>query len=75
MNTHHGIRLSNLDFGDSLKIFVCDICGYSVSFHADENGNLLPESLQRGNPGNFNASHGFSTGMGGDLTLSVSIEE
>jgi len=71
MNNYHGMHLSDLDFGDDLKIFVCHQCGRSISVKASEDGELMWETLNIVSQGDFYALHQFFTS--GDRTLSTSM--
>ena len=71
MSNYHSMRLSDLDFGDSLKIIVCHQCNRSISVEADENGALVWKTLKVVNQGDFYALHQFSTSDDIGLTTSL----
>jgi exo-beta-1,3-glucanase (GH17 family) len=53
--------LSELDFGDNLRIIVCPQCSRSISVESAENGALMWNTMQVINQGDFFALHNFST--------------
>ena len=53
----HVMRLSKIDFGDDIKLLICDQCGRSVLYDTDENGGVLMEIV---NQGDFFAQHNFT---------------
>ena len=54
---NHTMRLSEIDFGDDIKLLICDQCGRSVSYDTDDNGRFIVKVV---NQGDFNASHQFA---------------
>jgi len=74
MNDYHGMHLSNLDFGDNLKIIVCHQCNRSMSVEAGENGAFLWNTLKVVNQGDFYALHQFSSSEDhANFSMSVNI--
>ncbi len=73
MSNHHRMHLSDLDFGDSLKIIVCHQCNRSMSVEADENGALMWKTLKIVNQGDFYSLHQFFT-PGDHTNFSMSAE-
>ena len=71
MNDYHNMHLSNLDFGDNMKIIVCHQCDRSIAVEADENGVFIWKTMQVVNQGNFYAMHRFSTSE--DVSISTSV--
>ncbi len=68
--TYHTLTLSDLDFGDNLRLLVCHQCGRSVSVEADESGALLWGTMTVLNQGDFWALHWYTDG----LEMSVKVE-
>lgn len=72
MDNYHALHLSDLDFGDNLKIIVCHECDRSIAVEADENGAFMWKTMQIVNQGDFYALHQFSTFEG--LSISASLQ-
>jgi len=57
---YHNLTLSNMDFGDDLKILVCHQCAKSVAVEATEQGIPLWETMKVINQGDFFSLHAYS---------------
>ncbi len=71
--SEHELILSDLDFGDDLRLLVCHQCNRSLSVEATENGAFVWTTLKLINQGDFFALHWFSS-PGLKMTVMESVK-